>query len=233
MAAMVAIKMYGGAFTGPARTDHAKQAMEVPGTMLTGMSLLALGCILLGLGAPVVVPYLASVVSGTVDIDILPVANSAWVYPVNSAQALLSTPLTALLLLGLLLVPFGLVVYYGGSKAGTRVVKEPWSAGYGYSSKMSVSASSFDQPVTSTFSVVYLFYSIFQKPMAAIGSWSRRARDGILRMEPVLENIIREPTTRSVEYLGRHIQALQMGDIRVYCFYIILTLAILLIVIFK
>jgi hydrogenase-4 component B len=233
LAAMVAIKVYGGAFTGPARSEQAKHASEVPGTMLTGMSFLAIGCILLGLGAPLIVPYLASVVTGTLNIDTLLVANGVWVYPVDSAQALLSTPLIALLLLGLFAVPLVIAVIYGGNKAGTRVVNDPWAAGYRYSSNMSVSASSFDQPVVTTFNPIYQLYPIVQKPLDAIAAWSKRAREGILRMEPVLENIVKQPTTRAVEYLGQHIQALQMGDIRIYCFYIILTLAILLIVIFK
>lgn len=233
LAAMVAIKMYGGAFTGPARSEQAKQASEVPGSMLTGMSFLAIGCILLGLGAPLIVPYLASVVTDTLNIATFSVANGSWVYPVDSTQAILSTPLTALLLLGLLTVPMVMVVIYRGYKAGTRLVKDPWACGYGYSKYMSVSASSFDQPVAATFGGIYLLYPLVQKPMEAIAVWSRRARDVILRVEPVLENIIKQPTTRAVDYLGQHIQALQMGDIRIYCFYIILTLAILLIVIFK
>jgi hydrogenase-4 component B len=201
--------------------------------MLTGMSILAAGCILLGLGAPLAAPYLANVVSQTLHLPATPVADGTWVYPISSAQAILSTPLTAILLLGLLTVPAILILIYGGHKPGTRVVHDPWSCGYGYSSSMSVSASSFDQPVMSTFGWFYALYPMVQKPMEALGAWSKRAREMILRMEPVLENIVRQPTTRAVEYLGQHIQALQMGDIRVYCFYIILTLAILLIVIFK
>jgi hypothetical protein len=36
-----------------------------------------------------------------------------------------------------------------------------------------------------------------------------------------------------VETAGQWIQGLQMGDIRVYCFYIIATLTILLILVFR
>lgn len=233
LAATVAIKMYGGAFTGPARSEQAKRASEVPGSMSTGMTFLAIGCILLGLGAPFIVPYLANVVTGTLNIASQSVASGTWVYPLDSAQAILSTPLTALLLLGLLAVPLMILAIYGGRKAGTRVVNDPWTTGYHYSRDMSISASSFDQPVTTTFSRIYQVKPLVQRPLKAVAEWSLHTRDVILRMEPVLENTLKQPTTRAVEYLGQHIQALQMGDIRVYCFYIILTLAILLIVIFK
>jgi hypothetical protein len=56
--------------------------------------------------------------------------------------------------------------------------------------------------------------------------------DAIHRLEPVVENTVTRPTLRFVEIAGQWIQTLQMGDIRLYCLYIIITLAILLIVLF-
>lgn len=233
LSAMVTIKMYGSAFAGPARSEAAGKASEVPGSMLTGMAFLGVGCILLGLGAPFIAPYLMSVISNTFNIPAVTVANGVWVYPGNMMQGVLSAPLIAILLLGLLLVPVVLIAIYGRRKAGTRIVNDPWACGYGYSNKMSVTAGNFDQPVAVTFSVIYALHSVIQKPLDAIGSWAKRARDAISNAEPVLENIIKQPITRSVNYAGRHIQSIQMGDIRMYCLYIVLTLIILLIAIFK
>jgi hydrogenase-4 component B len=156
-----------------------------------------------------------------------------WVYPANLNQAILSTPLIAILLVGLLIVPFLVVVIYGGFKPGRRTVVDPWACGYGYSPRMSVSASSFDQPIQATFHSLYVLRPMIQKVLDAIAAWSKRFREVIVRSEPLLESWVTRPTARAVEYLGDHIQALQMGDIRVYCLYIILTLAVLLIVIFK
>ncbi|MBK9925462.1 MAG: hydrogenase 4 subunit B [Anaerolineales bacterium] len=232
LSAMVAIKMYSSAFSGPARSEKASKAIEVPDSMLGGMAFLAIGCVLLGLCTPLIAPYLANVVASTFHIQNMTVANGSWVY-VNTAQGVLSAPLIAILLLGLLLVPVVVIAIYGDRKAGTKMVNDPWACGYGYSSQMSVSASNFDQPITTTFSVIYQMRTAIQKPLDAIGAWSKRVRDAILRAEPVLENIIKGPTTRSVDYVGRHIQALQMGDIRMYCLYIILTLIVLLIAVFK
>ncbi len=98
---------------------------------------------------------------------------------------------------------------------------------------MSSSASSFDRPITVTFSWIYLLRSITQKPLGAIVAWAKRSKEALTRAEPILESVIRQPSTRVVDYLGEHIQALQMGDIRTYCLYIVLTLIILLIVIFR
>ena len=161
------------------------------------------------------------------------VASGVWVFPSTSNQAILSTPLVAILLLGLLVVPLVVLALYGGFKAGRRTVDDPWTCGYGYSPKMSVSASSFDQPMKVTFRSLYSLRPAIQKPLEAIAAWSKRFREVIVRSEPLLESWITRPTARAVQYLGEHIQALQMGDIRVYCLYIILTLAVLLIVIFR
>ncbi len=233
LAAMLYIKAYGGAFTGPARSEPASQAHEVPGTMLTSMFILAVGCLALGLGAPLVAPYLMNVAASLPGTTAMTVASGVWVYPANLSQAILSTPLVAILLVGLLTVPFVVVTLYGGFKAGRRTVVDPWSCGYGYSPRMSVSASSFDQPMKATFRSLYSLRPMIQKPLDATAAWSKRLREVIVRAEPLLESWITRPTARAVEYLGEHIQALQMGDIRVYCLYIILTLAVLLIVIFK
>lgn len=233
LSAMVTVKMYGSAFTGPARSEAAGKANEVPYSMLTGMAILGIGCVLLGLGAPFISPYLVSVVSSTFHIPSIIVANETWVYPGSIAQGVLSTPLMAVLLLGLLVVPWVLVAIYADRKAGIRKIDDPWACGYGYSSRMSVTARNFDQPVSVTFNVIYAFRSAFQKPMRTIGSWAKRARDVISNAEPVIENIIKGPITRSVNYAGQRIQSIQMGDIRMYCLYIVLTLTILLIATFR
>jgi hydrogenase-4 component B len=112
-------------------------------------------------------------------------------------------------------------------------VEEPWATGYGYSSKMSVTASSFDQPLTSTFKRIFAFRSLIQTPYKTIASWAADTRKAFSRFEPVIEQIVKIPITRLVDFLGSKIQTLQMGDIRMYCFYIVFTLAVLLIVIFK
>ncbi len=233
LAAMLYVKAYGSAFAGPARSQLASQAQEVPASMLTGMFILAAGCLGLGLLAPLFAPYLAGVAASFPGVTAMTVASSVWVFPANLSQAVISTPLIALLLVGLLTVPLVVVALYGGFKAGKRTVDDPWSCGYGYSPKMSVSASSFDQPMKLTFHSLYALRPLVQRPLDATAAWSKRLREDITRSEPLVERWVTHPTARVVEYLGEHIQALQMGDIRVYCLYIILTLAVLLIVIFR
>jgi hydrogenase-4 component B len=231
-AVMVYIKAYGGAFTGPARSQPAADAKEAPRGALAGMVYLAIGCLALGIGAPLVAPLIAGVAVSFARIPQLTVSNGWQVFPGDWAQAVLSPPLVAILLLGLFTAPLLVAALYGGFRAGRRTGVDPWACGYGYSARMSVAASSFDQPVKVTFHPLYWLRTIVDKPFRAIKDYSQMGLKAILRAEPVVEMVVTRPTTRVVEMAGQWIQALQMGDIRVYCLYIILTLAILLIVLF-
>jgi hydrogenase-4 component B len=97
---------------------------------------------------------------------------------------------------------------------------------------MSVSAGSFDPPARAAYLPLYQARRLFDRPLQAIQAASAVALRWIRKTEPVIETAVSRPTVRLVETAGRWVQALQMGDIRVYCFYIILTLAILLLVSF-
>ncbi len=232
LALMVAIKMYGGAFAGPARSKSAAEAHEVPSPMLAGLGILALGCIALGLAAPLVASHLAGVVAESFAVPAEAVAAGAWVYPLDMGVAVLSTPFIALLLVGLLVIPVVLVTLYGGHRAGRRMVDDPWACGYGYGSQMSTSASSFDQPIAVTFPWIYRLRALTREPLSAIAAWAGRARGTLTRVEPVLERAVSRPPTQAVDALGKRIQTLAMGDVRIYCLYIVLTLIVLLIAIF-
>ena len=231
-AVMVYVKAYGGAFTGPARSQAAESAQEAPVYALVSKAYLALGCLLLGLGAPLVAPWIASLAASFTKQPWMLVSSGWYVFPGNVNQAMLSTPLVAILLIGLAAVPILLVAIYGGLRAGRRRGVEPWSCGYGYIPQMSLAASSFDQPVKVTFRPLYWLRTLVVKPYRTFAELSRAALVRIVRTEPVIEAVVTRPTARLVETAGQWIQALQMGDIRVYCLYIIVTLAILLIAIF-
>lgn len=232
LAVMVYIKAYGSIFTGPARSEKAATAHEVTGGKLISTIYLALGCLVLGLGAPFIAPQIANVAALFSGMPLVMVSNGWQIFPVESAQAVLSPPLAAILFLGLLTVPVFLVALNRGYRAGRRSGVDPWACGYGYSSRMSITASSFDQPVKVSYFPIYWIRTLLYKPYRAIEDISQSLVRWILRAEPVVETAVTQPATRLVERAGQLIQFLQMGDIRVYCMYIVLTLVILLIAIF-
>jgi len=173
-----------------------------------------LGCVVLGVGAPVIAPWIAGVSASLARVPPLVVSNGWQIFPGKMAQAVVSPPLVMLLLLGLLIVPLVVAAVYGGFRAGRRSNVEPWACGYGYSSHMSVAASSFDQPVKVSFQPLYWIRTLVDKPFRVITDFSHRTLRAIVRAEPVVETVVSRPATRLVETAGQWIQALQMGDIR-------------------
>jgi hydrogenase-4 component B len=231
-AVMVYIKAYGGAFTGPTHDKNVAQTNETSVPALIGMIYLALGTIILGIGSPWIVPRIAMIAADFARQPVVTVSAGWTIYPGDPLVSVVSTPLVAILLIGLLTVPVIVVAIYGGWQTSRRSNVEPWSCGYGYKEPMSVRASSFDQPVKISFQPLYWIRTIVQKPYRAINKYYIASIDAVHRAEPVVENTVTRPTLKFVETAGHWIQGLQMGDIRLYCLYIIITLAILLIVLF-
>jgi hydrogenase-4 component B len=233
LAAMCFVKAYGTIFTGVPRSQHAKDATEVPGSMLAGMGILALAAVFLGLGAPVVTPFIGGIAADLANVPVDTFSNGIQVFPPGISQAVLSTPFVFILLAGLLTLPIVLVALLGGYRAGKKSAAEPWACGYGYSPQMSVSASNFAQPMRLVYQPLFRLRSILQKPFDDIGAFSRRVNSGLPGKEPLLERAASRPIISTVHYLGKRIQRLQMGDVRMYCLYIFIALAVLLVVIFR
>ncbi len=233
MAAMCFVKAYGATFSGPPRSQRAKDAHEVPFAMVAGMGLLALDAIFLGLGAPLVTPFIGGIAAGIAGVPGVALASGTQVFANQASQAVLSTPFVFLLVLGLMALPIVAVIALGGVRAGRKSVADPWACGYDYSAPMGVSASNFAQPMLLAYQPLYRIRTLVQKPLDDIAALSKRFQGGLPAAEPVLERVVSRPLMVSVQYIGRRMQKMHMGDVRAYCLYIFVALAILLIVIFR
>ncbi len=233
MASMCFVKAYGTTFSGQPRSQHARQASDVPLAMLSGMGILALGALFLGLGAPLVTPFIGSIAAEIANVPGVSLSNGTQVFVGQASQAVLSTPFVAILLIGLLTLPLIGVAVLGGLRAGRKSVADPWATGYGYAPQMGVSASNFAQPMLAIYQPLYQLRVIAQKPLDGIAGLAKRFQGGLPAAEPVLERAISRPLIASVQYLSKRIQRMHMGDVRAYCLYIFIALAILLIVIFR
>jgi hydrogenase-4 component B len=233
MVAMCFVKAYGATFTGPRRSQQAEKATEVPGAMLAGMGILAMGAIFLGLGAPLVIPVIGGIAAGLAQVPAELLTNGMQVFPTEISQAALSTPLVFILLAVLLIVPVLVVFYLGGFRAGQKYDAQPWACGYGYSFEMGVSAGDFAKPMRLAYQPLFGLRSVAQKPLDYIAAFSRNVDEALPGAEPFLETAVTRPILSGAQYLGRRIQALQMGDVRTYCLYIFVALAVLLVVIFR
>lgn len=229
IAAMCFVKAYGVVFAGPSRSEHAREAREVPVPMIAGMMLLVVGILVLGLGAPVVAPYIGHVASSLLNTSSPQVSEGLTVYPASKTQAMLSTPLLFLLLMELLVVPLFIVWTLRGEKSGRRMDSTPWATGYAYSARMAYSATAFSQPLRVLFHPVYWIRTTLVGVGSKIASYSRQVVGCIDRLESFWENTVYGSLARGMVLLGKRVQAIQLGNVRMYCLYIIITLVILLI----
>jgi hydrogenase-4 component B len=233
MVAMCFVKAYGTTFMGPPRSKRARETTEVPGSMLAGMGILTLGAVFLGIAAPIVVPFIARIAAGLAGVPEALLTNGIQVFPIVGSQTMLSSPLILVLLAGLLSVPLLAVWLLGGFAAGRRTETDPWACGYGYSPLMGISASNFAQPMRLAYRPLFMLRSLIQKPLDGFAVLSKDVNRGLPEAEPLIERAISRPILSTVQYVGRRVQSLHMGDVRIYCLYIFVALAVLLIAIFR
>ncbi|VXA79492.1 MULTISPECIES: hydrogenase 4 subunit B [Aeromonas] len=145
MAVMCFVKVYGICFCGAPRSEKASQAREVPNAMVAGTLLLAAVCLVLGLGAPWIAPFVSGYGQALVSSHLMGqmnVATGATLLPLDSSQAILSPPVIAITLLGLFLIPLLVVAIFKGPKLGRRHAGTPWACGYAYEERMSLTSGS-------------------------------------------------------------------------------------------
>jgi hydrogenase-4 component B len=199
--------------------------------MLAGMALLAVLCVALGLGAQWIAPVLCRAAATLLKSAPVPVAAGMLVFPGDPHQAVLSTPLMALLLLGLLAVPLLIALVHRGHRVAPRIVPEAWASGYDHNAQMTVSATGFVEPPGFMFSGLYRLRTI-QGPVGDVLDGSVDASTkaaGIV--EPVWDRTMVGIATRGVQFLGRYLQLMEGGNLRVYCLYILAALGVVLIVV--
>lgn len=230
LAAMCFVKVYGVSFCGNARSEKAEQAREVPWPMVTAMCLLALFCVLAGVGASVVAPHLLLIAQSLTTPDTLSVAQGATLMPADAQQAVLTPSVVFLLLIALPLLP-GLIWYVNRQTRGQfRRTGDAWACGYAWEKGMAPSAGSFTQPLRVMFGPLYRLRKQLDPAVPL-----NRSLSGITvaatRTEPFWDDNIIQPLVGMTKRIARTVQYLQSGDFRLYCLYVIAALVVLLLTI--
>ncbi|TKI05370.1 hydrogenase 4 subunit B [Martelella alba] len=227
LAAMCFVKVYGISFCGAARSEKAARAGEVPRPMIIAMSILALLCVLLGIGASWIAPVLATVAAGLAHAHDVAVAHGAVLIPQQAGQAILSPLMIFILLLALPLIPLAIYQAAKRGQPGYRRGGDPWACGYDWQGTMAMSAGSFTQPLRVMFAGLYRLRRQLD-PSPALKRALDVAVRGAGRTEPFWDDCIITPLVRLTQRAGGRIQALQGGDFRIYCLYVVAALVILL-----
>jgi hydrogenase-4 component B len=211
------VKVYGVAFLGTARSEHAGCAQESPPSMLGPMGVLGAGCLLIGLAPLLVAPALER-------------AIWAWAPAVEEAgpRLVALAPLGRLTATGLLLA--GVLVL--GGVASRVYLRRPaaegvptWGCGYAAPTRrMQYTSSSFAQMLVGMFGWVLRPRS--HRP-GRLPLFPREARFESAVPDAVLDELVL-PGFRLGGWLFSRFRVFQQGNVQVYLLYIFLALIALL-----
>lgn len=192
-AAFTFIKLYNGIFLGLPRSEHAKSAKEVHGSMIIAPAILAVICALLGIFAPIIAKALGYNI---------PMPNMLLIAGVIAAAA-------AIVVLGM---------HLASSKK--KRTSETWGCGINsQTSKMQYSSAGFSEPMVSMFRPIYrsrkdieLEYADNHKTVLAGGHAN-------MTMIKVFEEYIYNPIIKSINFIAERFDRLQNNNLDTYVIY--------------
>jgi len=137
---VIHLKLYAVIFAGTPRDQSIfDKAKEAPITMILGMMFLVVGCFAFGIGANVVTEGIMSVVTSfSGAYHAAPMGG----YIASPMGSTISLPLIAMVISGVMSLPFIIIVLMKANKAEPRET-DPWACGFKYSSRMQMTAGPF------------------------------------------------------------------------------------------
>lgn len=230
LAAACFVRAYGIVFLAAPRSEHAAEAKEVPLTMLAGMGILAVLCVLTGLLSVFLVPVIDGVTTPVIGVSVASQIASGFVIVVKTAGATFSSvsPLViAALLIVLLPVLYIITRYYGGQRK--IVTGDTWDCGTPLSPRNEYTGTAYSKSINMIFSGIYRpSKELVAKPTAS--PYIRKDMTYSDRTEQLFEKYLYSPVAGFAVRAARRLSFIQTGSIQAYLAYIFITLVLLLII---
>jgi hydrogenase-4 component B len=219
------VKAYGVTFLGVSRSAAAGKAKEVPVPMRLSMVLLAIICVVLGVGAPLVAPIIQTVASTTLAVGSVTVAQDTLITNPEMGS-IISTPLLAVLLIGLILIP--LLIRQVFARGGVDATREPWACGYQHEPGMPMIATSFGADVQMFMRPLYQLRAAVSHQAGRLVTLFEGATKGAQTVEVRDGRSLADSTGAFVDWLGHQAKKIEGGNYRVYLIYIVVALLVFL-----
>jgi hydrogenase-4 component B len=228
LAAACFVKAFAIPFLALPRSEEAGQAREAPATMRAGMSILAVGCVALGLGAVWFVPVFDSITEQT-----LGLRTSAALVTAHGFALSPGTPH------GGTISPFGIALLFllaGAAFAWPlalrwkrRTVRGPaWDCGLpGLTADNEYTATAFSKPLRMIFSALYRPRREIQAEYEVSPYYPSAIRFES-EIAPPFETRIYAPLRERILAAANRMRAIQAGSIHAYLAYIFIALVLLL-----
>jgi hydrogenase-4 component B len=219
------VRGYGIPFLGMPRTRPTADATE-EGQPVFGPALLAVGCVGLAVGAPLVLLALSRAVGSVTGVALRPVLlpGNLTVIPAHTDFSAFSPTYLAVFLIAVTVVP--VLIYLAGRPRADSMVVPVWDGGMvTFKPRMQYSAMTFSAPTRVTF---YAFY----RPSVSLSRASDdpAGRSGPVHYDsevtPIFERYLYRPVIRAVEWLADLARPIQSGDVNLYLLYVFVVILI-------
>ncbi len=213
------VRGFGIPFLGMPRTRQAAEATE-SGQPVAGPALLAVACVTLAVGAPVLLAGMATGIRAATGVVLRPILlpGKLAVIPAHTNFSGFSPTYLTVFLLAVLVVP--VLIYLAGRPRAGSVVVPMWDGGMiAFKPRMQYSAMTFSAPTRVTFDALY-------RPSVSVrrASDDPAGRSGPVHYEaeltPAFERYLYRPVIRAVEWLAEFVRPLQSGDVNLYLLYV-------------
>ncbi len=225
LAAACFVKAFGISFLGMPRSRHAESAKESSISMLAGMAVLALLCLVFGIFPSIVLMLLSPAVFNITGSHGVSTEN-VFIY----VSEIFSTTSPAAILITMLVMSAatGIFIFTAGGKRKITY-GDSWDCGMtSLTSRMQYSATAFTKPIRLIFKRIYLPTREL-KVSYLIKPFFVKSIKYSAEITPFFEKYFYQPVIDSIHKAAGRIRLLQSGSLHLYLGYILITLILLLI----
>jgi hydrogenase-4 component B len=226
LVAFLFIRFFSMTFLALPRSEFAEKSHEVPFSMLMGMGLSSLGCILLGIIPFIMFEVIKKTVKGLMGVSSIP-SFSITPLEVSTGVSKMSVGTTSLMILFGLLFAWGIARIIGGK---TKTVRdETWNCGTELSPRMTYTASGFSKSLRVAFRLLI-------KPSRSLiadknpqNLYFVRGYTYLSQIPLIIEDTFYRPVMKFLVVGANIFRKIQNGIVQSYLLYLLATLVIILI----
>lgn len=219
------VKCYGVTFLARPRSEKAENAKEAPAPMTISMVILAIICVCLGVGAPVVAPVMQSIAADTLNqMSVVTAYSSNILNPLIGSAV--STPLLAILLVAfvLLIVAFKMAF----SKDKVSVDRDPWACGYKVENGQAITAATVGSEVQYFLKPIYSARDAIASTSSKFTDFFNATVRGAEVAGGIGDKYIVDAVAAFINWVGKQAQKIEQGNFRIYILYIVVALVVFL-----
>ena len=230
LAAACFVKLFGIAFLGLPRSEHAENAVEVPTSMNAGMGILAALCLAIGILPLAALQFVDKAVSALSGVSVLEQLHGGLLIAYSSLEFKGGTisPVSALVALVLIvLAALGLIRIIGGKYAERKY--GTWDCGFkGLTPRMQYTATGFSKPLKIVFKILYR--PSHKLEVTGDLAYHPETMEYSTTTESIFENYIYRPLYATAKLISIKTKfRVQTGSIHKYLLYIFAAVLILMV----